>query len=144
MNFNKPVTRRESIKKLLQLGGSLGLTGAICGSLQTPIVANAATENKKNEPEGKTSGHLAGVRTPGGSRCAHQSAGGQTPFTEQADSRNEKLDRSSRRQQIFFASGHPSEYRRSGKLFSAHGNPDRCRPDNDQKRAFRREYILCD
>ena len=47
MNFDKPLTRRESIKKLLQLGGSLGLAGAVGGSLQTPIVANAAAENKK-------------------------------------------------------------------------------------------------
>ncbi len=52
MNFDKPLTRRESLKKLLQLGGSLGLAGAVSGSLQTPVLANASSENKKFIVEG--------------------------------------------------------------------------------------------
>ena len=83
MNFNKPLTRRESIKRLLQLGGSLGLTGAVGGSLQTPIVANAATENKKFIVEGigQTKGYSVRALT----RKVFESVGGAGRFVSKGD-----------------------------------------------------------
>jgi uncharacterized protein (DUF362 family) len=83
MNFDKPLTRRESIKRLLQLGGSLGLAGAVGGSLQTPIVANAASENKKFIVEGigQTEGYSVRALT----RKVFESAGGAGRFVSNGD-----------------------------------------------------------
>ena len=83
MNFNKPLTRRESIKRLLQLWGSLGLTGAVGGSLQTPILANAASEDKKFIVEGigQTEGYSVRALT----RKVFESVGGAGRFVSNGD-----------------------------------------------------------
>ena len=47
MNFDKPITRRESIRKLLKLSGSLAFAGAATWPIQKPSPAKAASENKK-------------------------------------------------------------------------------------------------
>jgi uncharacterized protein (DUF362 family) len=52
MNFDKPVTRRDTIKKLLQMWCSLSLVGTITVSLSTHPEAKAASGNKKFIIEG--------------------------------------------------------------------------------------------
>ena len=83
MNFNKPLTRRESIKRLLQLGGSLGLAGAVGGSLQTPILANAASKNKKFIVEGI--GQTEGYSVKALTRKVFEIAGGAGRFVSNGD-----------------------------------------------------------
>jgi uncharacterized protein (DUF362 family) len=83
MYFNKPLTRRESIKKLLQLGGSLGLAGTVGGAWQTPMLVNAASENKKFiiEGIGQTEGYSIKALT----RKVFESAGGVGRFVSKGD-----------------------------------------------------------
>ena len=83
MNFNKPVTRRESIKKLLRLWGSLSVAGAVTGSLQTPILANVASENKKFIIEGI--GQTEGYSVKSLTRKVFDSAGGAGRFISKGD-----------------------------------------------------------
>ena len=52
MNFDQPITRRESIRKLLGLSGSLAFAGAVTWPVQTALRAETASQNKKFIIEG--------------------------------------------------------------------------------------------
>ncbi len=52
MNFDKPITRRESIRRLLQWSGTVTLAGAARLSLFELPLARAAAANKKFIVEG--------------------------------------------------------------------------------------------
>ena len=52
MNFDKPITRRESIGKLLKISGSLVLSGAATGSVCSAPAARAESQDKKFIVEG--------------------------------------------------------------------------------------------
>ena len=83
MNFDKPVTRRDTIKKLLQVWGSLSLVGTVTVSLSTHPEAKAASENKKFiiEGVGQTEGYSVKELT----RKVFQSAGGAGRFISRGD-----------------------------------------------------------
>ena len=83
MNFDKPVTRRESIKKLAKLWGSLSLAGAVTGSLTIPVLVKAAPANKKFliEGIGQTEGYSVKALT----RKVFESAGGAGRFISKGD-----------------------------------------------------------
>jgi uncharacterized protein (DUF362 family) len=83
MNLDKPVTRRESIKKLVKLWGSLSLAGSVTGSLAVPVVAKAASENKKFIIEGV--GHTEGYSVKALTRKVFESAGGASRFISKGD-----------------------------------------------------------
>lgn len=52
MNFNQPISRRESIRRLLQLWGTLTLSGATAWSIQWPLASRAASPKNKFMVEG--------------------------------------------------------------------------------------------
>ena len=83
MNFDKPVTRRESIKKLVKLWGSLSLAGAITGSLSITVSAEAASASRKFiiEGIGQTEGYSVKALT----RMVFESAGGAGRFVSKGD-----------------------------------------------------------
>jgi len=83
MNFDKPVTRRESIKKLVKLWGGLSLAGAVSGSLTTPVWAKTASADKKFliEGIGQTDGYSVTELT----RKVFESAGGVGRFISKGD-----------------------------------------------------------
>jgi uncharacterized protein (DUF362 family) len=83
MNFDKPVTRRESIKKLVKLWGGLSLVGAVSGSLTTPVWAKTASADKKFliEGIGQTDGYSVTELT----RKVFESAGGVGRFISKGD-----------------------------------------------------------
>jgi uncharacterized protein (DUF362 family) len=83
MNFDKPVTRRDTIKKLLQVWGSLSLAGTVTVSLSPHPEAKAASENKKLiiEGVGQTDGYSVRELT----RKVFQSAGGAGRFISRGD-----------------------------------------------------------
>lgn len=83
MNFDKPVTRRDTIKKLLQVWGSLSLVGAVTVSLSTHREAKAASENKKFIIEGV--GQTEGYSVKDLTRKVFQSAGGVGRFISRGD-----------------------------------------------------------
>jgi uncharacterized protein (DUF362 family) len=84
MSFDKPVTRRESIKKLLKLWASLGAAGgALSLTLQTPLLAASASENKKFIIEGV--GHTEGYSIKTLTRMVFESAGGAGRFVSRGD-----------------------------------------------------------
>ena len=47
MNFDKPITRRESIKKMLKLSGSLALAGGVTWPHAKPLTAATSAGDKK-------------------------------------------------------------------------------------------------
>ena len=83
MNFDKPVTRRESIKKLFRLWGGLSLAGAVTGSLTSPVWAKTAAADKKFiiEGIGQTDGYSVKELT----RKVFDSAGGAGRFVSKGD-----------------------------------------------------------
>ena len=83
MNFDKPVTRRESIKKLVKLWGGLSLAGTVTGSLTTPLWARTAAADKKFiiEGIGQTEGYSVNELT----RKVFESAGGAGRFISNGD-----------------------------------------------------------
>ena len=83
MNFDKLVTRRESIKNLAKLWGSLSLAGAVTGSLSIPVLVKAAPANKKFliEGIGQTEGYSVKALT----RKVFESAGGASRFITKGD-----------------------------------------------------------
>jgi uncharacterized protein (DUF362 family) len=83
MNFDKPVTRRESIKKLVKLWGSLSLAGAVTGSLPASVLAEAAPANKKFMIEGI--GQTEGYSVKALTRNVFESAGGAGRFVSKGD-----------------------------------------------------------
>ncbi len=83
MNFDKPITRRDTIKKLLQLWGSLSLVGTVTVSLSTHPEAKAASENKKFIIEGV--GQTEGYSVKDLIRKVFESAGGAGRFISRGD-----------------------------------------------------------
>jgi uncharacterized protein (DUF362 family) len=83
MNLDKLVTRRESIKNLAKLCGSLSLAGAVTGPLSRPVLAKAAPVNKKFliEGIGQTKGYSVKALT----RKVFESAGGAGQFISKGD-----------------------------------------------------------
>jgi uncharacterized protein (DUF362 family) len=82
MNFNKPITRRESIQKLLKLTGSLAVAGVVSRPNQNRS-AVAATENKKfiTEAFGQTEGYAVKTLT----RNIFEAGGGMRRFVSNGD-----------------------------------------------------------
>jgi uncharacterized protein (DUF362 family) len=83
MNFDKPVTRRESIKKLVKLWGGLSLAGAFTASVTTPVRAQTASADKKFliEGIGQTDGYSVTELT----RKVFERAGGVGRFISKGD-----------------------------------------------------------
>ncbi len=83
MNFDKPVTRRESIKRLLRIWGGLSVAGAVTGGLTTSVWAETADADKKFliEGIGQTDGYSVKELT----RMVFESAGGAGRFISKGD-----------------------------------------------------------
>ncbi|MBW2442973.1 MAG: DUF362 domain-containing protein [Deltaproteobacteria bacterium] len=83
MNFDKPVTRRESIKKLVKLWGGLSLAGAFTASVTAPVRAQTASADKKFliEGIGQTDGYSVTELT----RKVFERAGGVGRFISKGD-----------------------------------------------------------
>ena len=83
MNFDKPVTRRESIKKLVKLWGGLSLAGAVTASVTAPVWAKTASADKKFliEGIGQTDGYSVTELT----RKVFERAGGVGRFISKGD-----------------------------------------------------------
>ncbi|UCH22904.1 MAG: DUF362 domain-containing protein [Deltaproteobacteria bacterium] len=83
MNFNQPITRRESLRKLVQLSGCLALTGAATWPVKSPFSAWAASENQKFliEGVGQTDGYDVKALT----RKTFEAAGGMKQFVSKGD-----------------------------------------------------------
>ena len=82
MNFDKPITRRQSIQKLLKLTGSLAAAGAMSWPNHDRPAA-AATEDKKFmiEAFGQTEGYAVKTLT----RNTFEAAGGMGRFVSKGD-----------------------------------------------------------
>ena len=105
MNFNLPITRRESIRKLLQLSGSLALSGAAASSIQSPIAAWAASEKKKFIVEGVGQKEKYDVKEL--TRKTFEAAGGMNRFVSKGDVVVIKPNLSWARAPQFAATTHP-------------------------------------
>lgn len=83
MNFDKPVTRRDTIKKLLRVWGSLSLVGTVTVSLSMHPEAKAASGTNKFiiEGVGQTEGYSVKELT----RKVFQSVGGVSRFISRGD-----------------------------------------------------------
>ncbi len=82
MNFDKPITRRQSIQKLLKITGSLAAVGALTWPNHDRLAA-AATEDKKFmiEAFGQTEGYDVKALT----RNTFEAAGGMGRFVSKGD-----------------------------------------------------------
>ncbi len=82
MNFDKPITRRQSIQKLLKITGSLAAVGAVTWPNHDRLTA-AATEDKKFmiEAFGQTEGYDVKALT----RNTFEAAGGMGRFVSNGD-----------------------------------------------------------
>jgi len=105
MNFDEPITRRESIRKLLQLSGSLALSGAAAGSIQSPLASWAAPEKKKFLVEGVGQKEEYNVKEL--TRKTLEAAGGMNRFVSKGDVVVIKPNISWARAPQFAASTHP-------------------------------------
>ena len=83
MNFDQPMTRRESIRRLLQWSGSVALAGAARLSLFEVPGAKAATENKKFIIEGV--GQTDGFSVKDLAQKVFDAAGGVRQFVSKGD-----------------------------------------------------------
>ena len=83
MNFSKPITRRESIRKLVKLSGSLAFAGAATWPIQKPSVAKAASENKKFMIEGIRQNEEYSIKSL--TRTVFEAAGGIHRFVSNGD-----------------------------------------------------------
>jgi len=83
MIFDQFLTRRVSLKKLLQFSGALTLAGAAARHLQAPPAARAAAENRKFiiEGVGQTQGYAVKTLT----RKVFENAGGIQRFVSKGD-----------------------------------------------------------
>ena len=99
MNFNKPITRRESIKKLAVLSGGVALSGAA----QLPLPASAESNRFIVEGIGQTEGYAVKDLT----RKVFEEAGGIKQFISKGDVVVVKPNISWARQPQFAATTHP-------------------------------------
>jgi uncharacterized protein (DUF362 family) len=83
MNFKQPITRRESIRRLVKLSGCLALSGTAAWSLQSPFSALAASENQKFIIEGV--GQKDGYDVKALTRKTFGAAGGMKQFVSKGD-----------------------------------------------------------
>jgi uncharacterized protein (DUF362 family) len=83
MKFDQPVTRRESIRKLLSLSASLALAGAATWPFQKSLAAKAPQENKKFISEGL--GRSEGYSIKELTRKVFESVGGINRFVSKGD-----------------------------------------------------------
>ena len=83
MNFDKPITRRESIKKLLKLSGSLAVAGAVTWPNQKQPLAAGVSGDKKfiAEAVGQSEGYSIKALT----RSVLESVGGMSRFVSKGD-----------------------------------------------------------
>ncbi len=82
MNYH-PITRRESIKKILKISGGLALTGVITWPFQKTISAWAGSTNKKFIIEGIGQSHEYSVKVL--ARKVFEAAGGIQKFVSKQD-----------------------------------------------------------
>ena len=82
MNYH-PITRRESIKKILKISGGLALTGVITWPFQKTISAQARSTNKKFIIEGMGQSHKYSVKVS--VRKVFEAAGGIQKFIVKQD-----------------------------------------------------------
>jgi uncharacterized protein (DUF362 family) len=83
MKVDHPITRRESIRKLLRLSASLAFAGAATWPFQKPYAAKAAPENQKFISEGV--GRAEGYSIRELTRKVFESAGGINRFVSKGD-----------------------------------------------------------
>ena len=83
MNFKQPITRRQSLRKLLQLTGCLALTGAAAWPGKSPFSAGAASANNKFLVEGI--GQTDGYDVKALTRKTFEAAGGMGQFVSKGD-----------------------------------------------------------
>ena len=83
MNFDKPITRRESIQKMLKLSGGLALAGAVTWPVESRVRAAAASESANfiSEAIGQTQGYSIKALT----RNLFETAGGIKRFVSKGD-----------------------------------------------------------
>jgi uncharacterized protein (DUF362 family) len=83
MNFDKPITRRESIKKIVKISGSLAVAGAVTWPMERPSMATSASENTNfiAEAIGQTQGYSIRTLT----RNLFDAAGGIDRFVSKGD-----------------------------------------------------------
>jgi uncharacterized protein (DUF362 family) len=83
MSFDKPITRRESIQKLLKLSGGLALAGAVSWPGQKQPLAAGVSGDKKfiTEAIGQTEGYSVKTLT----RNIFESVGGMSRFVSKSD-----------------------------------------------------------
>lgn len=105
MNFNQPITRRESIRKLLQLSGGLALSGTAAWSIQSPIATWAAAEKNKFMVEGIGQTEKYDVKEL--TRKTFEAAGGINRFVSKGDVVVIKPNLSWARAPQFAATTHP-------------------------------------
>ena len=82
MNYH-PITRRESIKKILKISGGLALTGVITWPFQKTSLAWAGSNNKKFIIEGIGQSHEYSVKVL--ARKVFEAAGGIQKFVSKQD-----------------------------------------------------------
>ena len=83
MNFKQRITRRESIRKLLQLTGCVALTGTATWTVQSLFSAGTASANDKFLVEGI--GQTDGYNVKALTRKTFESAGGMGQFVSKGD-----------------------------------------------------------
>lgn len=83
MNVGKPITRRESITKLLKLSGGLVLSGAATWSVSSPPAAKATSQDKKFIIEGI--GESEGYSIKELTRKTFDAVGGIKQFVSKGD-----------------------------------------------------------
>ncbi|UCE53553.1 MAG: DUF362 domain-containing protein [Desulfobacterales bacterium] len=105
MNFDQPITRRESIRKLLKLSGSLAFAGAATWPIQKPSPAKAASENNKFIIEGIGQNKEYSVKAL--TRQVFDAAGGISRFVSKGDIVVIKPNISWARQPELAATTHP-------------------------------------
>ncbi len=83
MNFDKPITRRESIKKMLKLSGGLAIAGAVTWPNASPLIAATSPGDKKfiAEAIGQSDGYSIKALT----RSVFEAAGGMNRFVSNGD-----------------------------------------------------------
>lgn len=105
MNFDQPITRRESLGKLLNLSGCLALAGAATGFFQPPLSAGSGTKDRKFIIEGL--GTTKGYDIKALTRKTFEAAGGINHFIAKGDVVVIKPNISWARAPQFAATTHP-------------------------------------
>ena len=83
MIFDQPITRRQSIKKLVKLSGGLAMAGALTWPFQKTSLVNAASENKKFIIEGLGQAEAYSIKEL--TRKVFDAAGGISRFVSKGD-----------------------------------------------------------